>query len=269
MFCGYADERIKSNAKKDNPNPSVLEFLNGRPGFKDSVAAFTSWDAFPAIFRSRENGLLVQAAWDPIVDEPLSDAQKKVNEELKSVKRLWKDCAFDNTTMIAAQEHLRRHKPRVLYISLGETDEWGHGRRYDNYLDAAYKNDRYIADLWETVQADPQYRGKTSLIVLTDHGRGPTRADWTNHGAKVPTAEFLWIAMLGPDVPALGVRENVETTQSQIEATIAEPRRRGFHAAASPKVAARVAVSLTPMTARCCDSPTIVVILGTLPRRVD
>ena len=237
MFCGFADQRIKSNAKKDNPNPSVLEFLNGRPSFKGKVAAFTSWDAFPAIFRSKENGLLVQAAWDPIVDEPLSDAQKKVNEELKSVKRLWADCAFDNTSMIAAQEHLRRHKPRVLYVSLGETDEWGHGRRYDNYLDSAQKSDKFIADLWATLQADPQYRGKTSLLVLTDHGRGPTRADWTNHGAKVPTAEFLWIGLLGPDVPALGVRENVETTQSQIATTIAELVGEDFRAA-SPKAAA-------------------------------
>jgi Type I phosphodiesterase / nucleotide pyrophosphatase len=237
MFCGFADERIKSNAKKDNPNPSVLEFLNGRPGFKDKVAAFTSWDAFPAIFRSKENGLLVQAAWDPIVDEPLSDAQKKVNEELATVKRIWPDCAFDNTSMIAAQEHLRRHKPRVLYVSLGETDEWGHGRRYDNYLDSAQKSDKFLADLWTTLQSDPQYRGKTSLIVLTDHGRGPTRADWTNHGAKVPTAEFLWIAMLGPDVRPLGVRENVETTQSQVAATIADLIGEDFRAVA-PKAAA-------------------------------
>jgi hypothetical protein len=237
MFCGYADERIKSNAKKDNPNPSVLEFLNGRPGFAGKVAAFTTWDAFPAIFRAKQNGLLVQAAWDPIVDAPLSDAQKKVNEELATVKRLWPDCAFDNTTMTAAREHLRRHKPRVLYVSLGETDEWGHGRRYDNYLDAAQKSDKFLAELWTTLQADPQYAGKTSLIVLTDHGRGPTRADWTSHGAKIPTAEFLWIAILGPEVPALGVRENIETTQSQIAVTVAELVGEDFRAA-NPMAAA-------------------------------
>jgi hypothetical protein len=237
MFCGFGDERIASNAKKDNPNLSVLEFLDGRPGFKGKVAAFTTWDVFPYIFRAKQNGLLVQAGWAPIKDEPLSEAQKKVNDELASVKRLWPDCSFDNTTMIAAQEHLRRHRPRVLYVSLGETDEWGHGRRYDNYLDSAQKSDRFLADLWKTVQADPEYRGKTALVVLTDHGRGPTRADWTSHAKGIPTAEFLWIAILGPDIPALGVRENLETTQSQVAATLAELVGEDFRAAA-PKSAA-------------------------------
>jgi phosphopentomutase len=150
--------------------------------------------------------------------------------------RYWHDCAFDVSTMEAAKEHVRRHKPRVFYISLGETDEWGHGRRYDLYLDAARKSDRFVADLWTTLQTMPEYKGKATLLVTTDHGRGPTRADWTDHGKDVPTAEYIWIAALGPDTPPLGVRENVETTQSQVAATIARALGEDF-LAASPKSA--------------------------------
>jgi hypothetical protein len=43
--------------------------------------------------------------------------------------------------------------------------------------------------------------------------------------------------VLGPDTPALGVRENIETTQSQVAATIAQLLGEDF-VAASPKVAA-------------------------------
>jgi hypothetical protein len=50
MFCGFADPGIDSNAKKPNPNLSVLEFLDSRPSFKGRVAAFCTWDAFPFIF---------------------------------------------------------------------------------------------------------------------------------------------------------------------------------------------------------------------------
>src|SRR5688572_5264252 len=82
----------------------------------------------------------------------------------------------------------------------------GHGRRYDLYLDAANNSDRYLAELWQTLQKMPQYMGKTSLIVTTDHGRGDTRVDWTDHGKNVPLAEYIWIAVLGPDTPALGAR---------------------------------------------------------------
>jgi phosphopentomutase len=123
--------------------------------------------------------------------------------------------------MEAARAHLVRHKPRVLYIGLGETDEWGHGRRYDLYLDAAFNSDQYIAELWKTVQQMPEYKDKTSLVLTTDHGRGGTRVDWTDHGKKVAGAEYVWMAVMGPDTPKLGMRENVEATQSQIVATIA------------------------------------------------
>ena len=80
-------------------------------------------------------------------------------------------------------------------------------------------------------------RDKTSLVITTDHGRGTTRINWTDHGKDVPLAEFIWIAVMGPDTPALGVRENIETTQSQVAATIAYLLGEDF-STASPKAAA-------------------------------
>jgi len=60
-----------------------------------------------------------------------------------------------------------------------------------------------------------------SLLLTTDHGRGATITDWTDHGTKVPAAETTWMAALGPGVPRLGVRESVTVTTSQLAATIA------------------------------------------------
>ena len=237
IFCGLVDRSINSNAKKANPNLSVLEFLNGKPGYKNRVAAFCTWDVFPYIFRSERNGLKVHTAWQPIADDPLSERQRAMNEALTKLPRYWPDNTFDVVTMAYAREHLLRHKPRVLYIGLGESDEWGHGRRYDLYLDSANNADRYLAELWHTLQKMPEYRDKTSLLITTDHGRGDSRVDWTDHGKNVPSAEFIWIAVLGPDTPALGLRKNVETTQSQVAATIAHLLGEDF-ASASPKAAA-------------------------------
>ena len=81
------------------------------------------------------------------------------------------------------------------------------------------------------VQEMPEYKDKTALVLTTDHGRGLTRVDWTDHGKKVIGAEFIWIAVLGPDTPGRGVRENVETTQSQVAATIAALLGEDFNAA--------------------------------------
>ncbi len=236
MFCGFADPDIDSNAKKNNPNLSVLEYLQSRPAFRDKVAAFCTWDVFPFIFRSERNGLKVQAGWRTVEDSPLTQRQDMMNRLVPNMPRYWADNAFDMVTMEYAREHLVRHKPRVLYIGLGETDEWGHGRRYDLYLEAAHNADRFLADLWRLLQEMPAYRGKTSLILTTDHGRGDGRTNWTDHGKDVPTAEFIWIALMGPDTPPLGVRENVETTQSQFAATIAHLLGEDF-TKASPKAA--------------------------------
>jgi len=47
MFAGLADPGVDSNAKVPNPNLTVLEWLNRRPGFEERVAAFGSWDVLP------------------------------------------------------------------------------------------------------------------------------------------------------------------------------------------------------------------------------
>ena len=241
MFCGLADPRIDSNAKKANPNLSVLEFLNGRPGFKDKVEAVCTWDVFPSIFRTQQNGLRIQAGWEPLKADKLTDRERGLNETMELLPRYWPDNAFDVFTMGAAKSALERRKPRVLYIGLGETDEWGHGRRYDLYLDSANKADRFLAELWDGLQKDPQYKDKTALLITTDHGRGSTRVDWTDHGKNVEGAEHIWIAVMGPDTPATGEREKREVTQSQVAATVAALVGEDF-GAASPKAAAPLPV---------------------------
>jgi hypothetical protein len=236
LLCGFADERIDSNAGRNNPNPSVLEFLNNKPAYKGRVAAFCSWDIFRYILRADQSGLHVHSGWDPINDPPLTPRQQLLNETLDKLPRYWADNTFDAVILSAAREHLRRHKPRVLYLALGETDEWGHGRRYDLYLDAAHNADRALAELWTELQKMPQYAGKTSIILTTDHGRGLTRVDWTDHGEKVPGAEYVWMAVLGPDTPPLGVRERVNATQAQIAATVAHLLGEDF-ARTDPRIA--------------------------------
>jgi hypothetical protein len=236
MFCGFGDPRIDSNDKTSNPNRSVLEFLNDLPSFHGRVAAFCTWDVFPYIFRSSQNKLLVHAGWEQISDEPLSDRQRHANLMTQRLPRYWPENVYDLVIMEAVSEHLRRHKPRVLFIGLGETDEWAHGRRYDLYLQAAHQADGFLRDLWSSIQEMQEYRDKTALILTTDHGRGGTRTDWTDHGRNVEGAESIWIAVMGPDTPALSVRRHVSATQSQVAATIAGLLGQDF-VASSPKSA--------------------------------
>jgi hypothetical protein len=220
MFVGFADDRIDSNDKVPNPNINVLEHLHRQPAFAGKVAAFATWDVIDFILNRERGGLLVQTGWTPLTDEPLTEVQQRVNSMVRELPRLWRGNVYDVVTYLSAREHVLKHRPRVLYIGLGETDEWAHARRYDLYLEAAQRSDRYLGELWETLQSIPQYKDRTALVVTTDHGRGNTPRDWTNHNAETPGAEYIWIGLLGPGVPALGIRQDQPATQSQVAATL-------------------------------------------------
>ena len=236
MLTGAADPRINSNDKVPNPNVTVLEWLNGRPGFRGRVHAVGDWDVLPFILNVERSGLPV-GSMQP-VPSPRTERERAINDLAADLPAYWNGVLFDAPVMQAALESLRSRHPRVLYVMLGETDEWAHGGRYDMYLDAAFRSDRFIARLWETLQSMPAYRGSTTLLLTTDHGRGATTKDWTDHGRDVPAAERTWMAMLGPGVTESGVREGATITTSQLAATIAalvgEDYRAAFPNAAEP-----------------------------------
>ena len=149
-----------------------------------------------------------------------------------------------------AWEALKTSKPRVLYVMLGEGDEWAHAGRYDLYVDATRRADRFIERTWTLLQSLPEYKDRTTLLITTDHGRGATTADWSDHGRKVPSAENTWMAALGEGVPARGVREGLTVTTSQLAATIAAAVGEDFTAAN-----AQAAPPLPLATSRTAPTP--------------
>ena len=237
MFSGVADPRVDSNDKVPNPNVTVLEWLNGRPPFRGRVAAFGAWDVLPSIVNTARSGITVGSGFTPVAT-PRTDRERAINELASDLPAYWEYGTFDAPIVYAALEALRTSKPRVLYVMLGEGDEWAHAGRYDLYLDATVRADRFLQRIWETLQSLPEYRDKTTLLVTTDHGRGATTTDWTDHGRKVPAAENTWMAALGAGVPPLGVRQDITVTTSQLAATIAavlgEDFKAAFPAAAAP-----------------------------------
>ena len=219
ILAGFPDSRINSNDPVPNPNVTVLEWLNGQPGMTGRVAAFGSWSVFTAIINAGRSGLPVNAGWEPV--EGGTPATDLLNRVQAFSTRTWDEERDDALTYLAAHDYLVRHQPRLLYLGLGDTDEWAHAGRYATYLDMAHRTDAMLRELWETVQSLPAYRGKTSLVLVTDHGRGDG-ARWTDHGRDVPEAEFIWIGVLGPDTPARGARTDLkDATQAQVAATVA------------------------------------------------
>ena len=219
-LTGAPDPRIHSNDKLPNPNTTVLEWLNSKPAFHGRVAAFGAWDVFPFIFNAPRAGFPVNAGYDPLTTPPVTPRLAMINR-LKADTVVWPDESFDPFPFHTALEYLKLHKPRVLFLGLGDTDEWAHAGKYDLYLQTAHRADAYLKELWDTVQSMKEYRGNTTLIFTPDHGRGEG-PEWKSHGEKVPGSKYIWMAFLGPDTAAAGERRNVAAvTQSQVAATLA------------------------------------------------
>jgi hypothetical protein len=218
LFTGRPDPRIGSNDPIWNPNVTVFEWLSGKAAYRGRVIAWGGWELLPYILDTARSHLPANGL-NPPYPHAIDDEERVINRMAGAELAPWDDGRLDAPAMAAALHDLRTRRPRVLYVMLGETDSWGHERRYDFYLDAAARADHFLADLWRAAQALPEYRGNTALIVATDHGRGATLNAWPNHDFVAP-ARRIWMAVLGPDTPPLGVR-HVGGTQGQFAATIA------------------------------------------------
>lgn len=227
ILTGFDDPRIVSNDKIPNPNTTVLEWVNGQPGFEGRVAAFGSWDVFPYIVNERRSGVPVNAGFESAAGE-LTEKEAWLNELQSQTPSPWTTVRLDVFTHNYALETLKQDRPRLMYISYGETDDFAHNGDYRHYLDAAYRTDAFIKDLWDWVEQDDQYAGKTAFLVTTDHGRGE-QDRWVGHGIDWEGSKAIWVAALGPGFEHQGEvgrtgdgRDIPPVYQNQMAATVAE-----------------------------------------------
>lgn len=231
-LTGRGDPRINTNAYPPNPNVTVFEWLNRRPGLQGRVAAFGTWDAFPRIFNRQRAGIHLWAGWEEPFPGSSDSAAGLLNELTRTTTRIWDDLSYDAFMQVVVRDYLWREKPRLLFVGYGETDVWAHDGKYDKLLRSLQQDDAFIAELWDMMQRMPQYHGRTTFIITTDHGRGDGPTAWRDHGKDVPGADKIWIGVIGPGAPAFGARTNVQlVTQGQVAATIAALLGEDFRAA--------------------------------------
>lgn len=209
MLTGRPNPKIRSNRKQWNREVTTLEWLNGREDFRGLVRVFAEWDRAPYIVNTRRSGLPVFVA----------------EQSLEGNR--------DAPTMAAAQEFFPSGA-RAAWVDLGDTDTRAHKGDYPGVLDAAEKADRFLAELWARIEADPHTAGQTTLLVTVDHGRGEAAGGkWRGHGSgrihglkapvSWPGSDATWMAARGPAIrPGAGGGYTMEhcATTAQIAATL-------------------------------------------------
>lgn len=204
LFTGSVDPTLFNNGKAPNHNPTFLETLNATPSYKNKVAAFASWDAFPYILNQAKQSVYVNSGFEEL---PEQSPNEVLINQLQNDREDQKNTRYDELTYLACRAYIEKQKPSVVFLGFGGTDEAAHEKNYAAYLQEANKADRMIGELWHYLQSLPEYRGKTSLLITTDHGRGHTKDTWHSHGMLVGGSSQTWLGLLGPAVPALGERK--------------------------------------------------------------
>lgn len=200
LLTGRVDLSLFGNDKAPNPNSTLLDFLNATEAYRDKVAAFTSWEAFPYILNRDRSRIYLNSG-----DAPSQSG--------------WPETAFgyalnhpensrsDEETFRACKAYLQKKQPSVVFLSFSGTDAAAHDRQYLRYLQQAQLADRLIGELWQYLQTLPAYAGKTTLIITTDHGRGASSSNWDRHGLLVPGSSQTWMCLLGSGIPAGGEQQ--------------------------------------------------------------
>ena len=241
ILIGEAQPEIKSNDFVRYPHRTVLEHIRETLGLDHvKVAQLGSWDGFKYAASSKDGAFFMNGAREPLppgLSTPEIDLLVDLRED---VMQLWEESSNDVLTFRIALAYLKKHKPRVMWLGLGQSDDWAHARRYDLVLDYLKLTDSELAELWHTLQSMDEYRGRTTLIVTVDHGRGRTPADWAEHGAGIQGSQDIWVAIIGPDTPAIGeAKDFPEVTQSDLAATMLQYLGldwRKFNADAGPPI---------------------------------
>jgi hypothetical protein len=224
LLTGRAqDDVIRGNNRVQNPTPSFLQFLKKRWDLpREQVAVFASWDMFSYICESKPGEIFINAGYQDSTVPAGSARVADLNSLQKQALYTEDSARHDAFTFALAMEYLKSVKPRLFYIAFDETDDWAHIKRYDRVLESIQFFDEALRQLWTWIQDSPQYRGSTTLMITCDHGRGSTKNDWNSHGI-VPGDEQIWLAAIGPDIPARGELTDTPTySQRDIAATALE-----------------------------------------------
>jgi predicted AlkP superfamily pyrophosphatase or phosphodiesterase len=221
IFTGNTDILVASNKKKKNSNKNILEYLNAKEAYKGKVVAFTSWDVFPFILNEERSGLLINSGYENMGHTSATHAQQMIDKVQTEAVNEKSGTRYDQLTFLTAKEYLQKNKPKVLFLGLGETDEYAHHGRYDLYLQQANKVDKMLEELWHWVQSSPAYKDNTTFLITTDHGRG-TNQKWTSHSTFIKGSSQTWLAMIGPGIEPLGeIKQAQQLYQQQLASLMA------------------------------------------------
>ena len=140
-------------------------------------------------------------------------AKATIETAIASFVRSGGPTSGDELTFFMTREIMCKFSPRVLVVALSDV-EVAHFGSYAMHLAGVRTADRLVWQLWNEVEANPDYRGRTTMLILPEFGRDPDGSStngFFNHRANDDSTRDTWMMALGaavekPDVVERPIR---------------------------------------------------------------
>jgi hypothetical protein len=131
---------------------------------------------------------------------PGDNISATVLDAIQELVRTHDPVTGDEFTFLVATEVMRRFSPPLLVMSFSDV-EVAHFGSYSLHLAGIRTLDRLVRELWDEIETNPQYRGRTTLFVLPEFGRdldGSPTNGFFNHRLDNDSTRLTWMMCLGP-----------------------------------------------------------------------
>jgi hypothetical protein len=108
----------------------------------------------------------------------------------------------DELTFFMTREVMRKFSPRVLVVALSDV-EAAHFGSFSMHLSGIKTADRLAWQLWQEIEANPEYKGRTTMLILPEFGRDPDGSStngFFNHRANDDSTRDTWMMALGAGI---------------------------------------------------------------------
>ena len=108
----------------------------------------------------------------------------------------------DELTFLVSREVLHKFSPRLLVVIFSDV-EVAHFGSYALHIGGIRTGDRLAYQLWQEIETNPEYRGKTTMVILPEFGRDPdgsTTNGFFNHRGDTESTRSTWMMTLGAAV---------------------------------------------------------------------
>lgn len=129
-------------------------------------------------------------------------ARETIQNAIANFVRSGGPTSGDELTFFMSREVMRKFAPQVLIVAYSDV-EAAHFGSYAMHLSGIRTADRLAYQMWQEIEENPDYRGKTTMVILPEFGRDPDGSStngFFNHRANADSTRDTWMMALGAAV---------------------------------------------------------------------